>query len=287
MLSIDVGRDSNFSLHRHHPNPTNKKSNSGLEGHRYRRHHAGAGIFGDHPSALLTIAPSLLLSATAFIEAAGCWCIWETNVCILPIGTIYVRVSLYSWNMPNNPNTYHPSHTCLGYVWVGILSLIVALLLYTPWRLSRDNYDAWQWPEANWNISLGYLPCRSKSIHRWLAYAPLSLRFIDMLTDIRSLKEVLSKIYQSHVWDWAWTPNDLPSIKHHAANINSRPTMVALIGEMTCDEGWWIEIDVWCLMMFTHSIWQPFFFLEKPGPTRKNRLPIFLHGSRLFRTRYY
>ena len=28
-----------------------------------------------------------------------------------------------------------------SYVWVGILSLIVALLLYTPWRLSRDNYD--------------------------------------------------------------------------------------------------------------------------------------------------
>ena len=70
LLSTDVGRDSIFFLHRHHPNPTNKK---------------------------------------------------------------------------NNPNTYLvPSHTCLGYVWVGILSLIVALLLYTPWRLSRDNYDAWQ-----------------------------------------------------------------------------------------------------------------------------------------------
>lgn len=107
----------------------------------------------------------------------------------------YVRVSssfivFLKYNMPNNPNTYLvPSHTCLGYVWVGILSLIVALLLYTPWRLSRDNYDAWQRPEANWNT------CRSKSIHRWLAYAPLYLRFIDMLVDILSLKEVLSKIY--------------------------------------------------------------------------------------------
>lgn len=28
-----------------------------------------------------------------------------------------------------------------SYVWVGILSLIMGLLLYTPWRLSRDNYD--------------------------------------------------------------------------------------------------------------------------------------------------
>lgn len=34
LLSTDVGRDSIFFLHRHHPNPTNKKSNSGLEGHK-------------------------------------------------------------------------------------------------------------------------------------------------------------------------------------------------------------------------------------------------------------
>ena len=58
---------------------------------------------------------------------------------------IYTFIHIYIYRyITNNKREDLPRLSLWGYVWVALLSLLIAMLMYVPWRLSKDNYVPWR-----------------------------------------------------------------------------------------------------------------------------------------------